>query len=86
MEGTPCQISLDTIFIWALNWKSPIQLKLLIPFIFSMHFVNPCDIRCLLGLCGIEEKEESFFGKEFDSQNKLDSPSYALSLWKSLNC
>ena len=41
---------------------------LLIPSINSMHFLNPRDMRCLLGLWGAEDKEESFSSKEFEYQ------------------
>ena len=68
MEETPCQNNIGMPHSLALKWKSPFHNGLLILSFISMHFLNPYDMRCLLGLWGAEEKEEFFSSKEFECQ------------------
>ena len=58
----------DVPCFWAMKMESPFHIGLLIPSIICTHFLNPHDMRCLLGLWGAEEKEISLSIKEFDHQ------------------
>ena len=72
-----------TSLILALKMESPFYVGLLFHFIFYMHFLNPHDIRCLLGLWVQKRRKSAFLARSLNATNKWKLFIYALDMEES---